>query len=37
VLNAELFYQSGRELLFVWERVRDIVPSRATPSSIRAS
>ena len=24
VLNAELFYQSGRELLFVWERVRDI-------------
>src|SRR5205807_3117312 len=27
VLNAELFYQSGRELLFVWERVRDIVPS----------
>ena len=26
VLNAELFYQSGRELLFVWERVRDIVP-----------
>jgi hypothetical protein len=27
VLHAELFYQSGRELLFVWERVRDIVPS----------
>ena len=27
VLNAELFYQSGRELLFVWERVRDIVPT----------
>ena len=27
VLNPELFYQSGRELLFVWERVRDIVPS----------
>jgi hypothetical protein len=26
VLNAELFYQSGRELLFVWERVRDLVP-----------
>src|SRR5258706_4293561 len=26
VLNNELFYQSGRELLFVWERVRDIVP-----------
>ena len=27
VLNAELFYQSGRELLFVWERVKDIVPT----------
>jgi hypothetical protein len=27
VLNNELFYQSGRELLFVWERVRDIVPA----------
>ena len=27
VLNAELFYQSGRELLFVWERVRDILPA----------
>lgn len=26
VLNAELFYQSGRELLFTWERVRDILP-----------
>jgi hypothetical protein len=26
VLNAELFYQSGREMLFVWERVRDVVP-----------
>lgn len=26
VLNAELFYQSGRELLFCWERVRDVVP-----------
>ncbi len=26
VLNADLFYQSGRELLFVWERVRDILP-----------
>jgi hypothetical protein len=26
VLNAELFYQSGREMLFVWERVRDLVP-----------
>ena len=27
VLNSELFYQSGRELLFVWERTRDIVPA----------
>ncbi len=27
VLNAELFYQSGRELLFTWERVRAIVPA----------
>ena len=27
VLNAELFYQSGRELLFVWERVRDVLPA----------
>lgn len=27
VLNAELFYQSGRELLLAWERVRDIVPA----------
>jgi hypothetical protein len=26
VLNAELFYQSGRELLFVWERLRDMLP-----------
>jgi hypothetical protein len=27
VLNAELFYQSGRELLFTWERIREILPS----------
>lgn len=26
VLNEDLFYQSGRELLFVWERVRELVP-----------
>ena len=26
VLNQNLFFQSGRELLFVWERVRDILP-----------
>ena len=27
VLNKELFFQSGRELLLVWERVRDILPA----------
>jgi len=27
VLNNELFYQSGRELLFVWERVREVLPT----------
>ena len=26
VLNGELFFQSGRELLFCWERVRDLLP-----------
>jgi len=26
VLNQELFFQSGRELLFVWEKVRDLAP-----------
>jgi hypothetical protein len=26
VLNEELFFQTGRELLFCWERVRDLVP-----------
>jgi len=26
VLNQELFFQSGRELLFVWERLRDLLP-----------
>jgi hypothetical protein len=26
VLNQELFFQTGRELLFCWERVRDLVP-----------
>ena len=28
VLNKELFFQSGRELLIVWERVRDYLPSQ---------
>ena len=26
VLNEALFFESGRELLFVWERLRDLVP-----------
>jgi hypothetical protein len=26
VLHPELFYQSGRELLVVWERMRDVLP-----------
>jgi len=26
ILHDELFFQSGRELLFTWERVRDIAP-----------
>ena|SRR5258706_2820898 len=26
VLNEELFFESGRELLLVWERVRDLLP-----------
>jgi hypothetical protein len=26
VLHDDLFFQSGRELLFVWERLKDIVP-----------
>jgi hypothetical protein len=27
VLNAELFFQSGLELLFVWEKIRDLLPA----------
>ena len=27
VLNRDLFFQSGRELLLVWERMRDVLPS----------
>jgi hypothetical protein len=30
VLNEELFFQSGMELLFCWERVRDLVPEART-------
>lgn len=26
VLHQELFFQSGRELLFVWERLKDVLP-----------
>lgn len=27
ILHRELFFQSGRELLLVWERVKDLLPS----------
>ena len=27
VLNQELFFQSGGELIFVWERFKDLVPA----------
>lgn len=27
VLDKELYYHSGRELLLVWERVKDVLPS----------
>ena len=27
VLHQELFFESGRELLFVWERIRDLLPA----------
>jgi hypothetical protein len=27
VLNQELFFQSGRELLLVWERIREVLPA----------
>jgi L-rhamnose mutarotase len=27
ILHGELFIQNSRELLFVWERIRDIVPA----------
>ena len=37
VLHKELFFQSGRELLFVWERIRDLVPGvRETTSDATA-
>ncbi len=26
VLNKDLFFESGRELLLVWERMRDVLP-----------
>ena len=39
VLHKELFFQSGRELLFVWERIRDLVPAvrHATSDSTAAA
>ena len=37
MLQQELFFQSGRELLVVWERLRDLLPayreSRSDPTS----
>ncbi|MGQ0733612.1 MAG: DUF4760 domain-containing protein [Acidobacteriota bacterium] len=30
VLHKELFFQSGRELLLVWERIRHFLPSMRT-------
>jgi hypothetical protein len=27
VLHQGLFFENGRELLFVWERIRDVVPA----------
>lgn len=33
VLHQELFLQSGNELLFVWEKVRDFVPEWRTKAS----
>jgi hypothetical protein len=39
VLNQELFFQSGGELLFVWERIRGLVPeyraARKNPAMYR--
>jgi hypothetical protein len=32
VLNQELFFQSGGEMLFVWERVRELVPQMRAAS-----
>jgi hypothetical protein len=32
VLNEELFFQSGTELLFCWERIRDLVPEARVQS-----
>src|SRR3954466_16235681 len=36
VLSEELFFQSNREFLFVWERIRDVAPEyrKAVSSSI---
>jgi hypothetical protein len=36
VLNKELFFESGRELLLVWERMRDVLPL-ASSTRIRSS
>ena len=40
VLQQELIFQSGRELLVVWERLRDLLPayreSRSDPTAFVA-
>jgi hypothetical protein len=36
VLHQELFFQSGRELLLVWERMRELVPLVREANSDRA-
>jgi hypothetical protein len=33
VLQPELYYQSGREMLLVWERMRDIIPELRAANS----
>jgi hypothetical protein len=37
VLKPDLFFQSGREMLFVWERIRDLVPQLRETSKDPAS
>jgi hypothetical protein len=37
VLKPDLFFQSGREMLFVWERISDLVPQLRETSKDPAS